>query len=86
MPKLGGRDHKIENLRRTQRAASIGCLMLGELRSWAEFLKPETEDFGKLTRSQLRGAAAEFRSGVSKEINKFCRNNFTTKMTEDKLE
>lgn len=85
MSKLVGRDREIQALRRTQRAASVGRLMLGELRSWGEFLEPETQDFGELTRSQLKDAKARFKSGISKEINRFCRQNFHS-MTEAKLE
>lgn len=83
--KITGRDRDIRSLRRTQRAAAVGRLLLGELKSWNEFLQPEITEFETFGRRDLKAGKAKFRAGVSKEIKKFCSRNFQG-MTEAKLE
>lgn len=83
--KTVGRDRDITSLLRTQRAATVGRLLLGEFDNWEEFLKPETTDFDHYSRRDLKANRSIFRRGISKEVNKFCRNNFDG-MTEERLE
>ena len=80
-----GRDRDIQSLRRTLRAVAVGRLLLGELKTWEEFLQPEKTEFQTFGRRDLKADKARFRSGVSKEVKKFCNMNFHG-MTEAKLE
>lgn len=63
----------------------MGRLLLGELKTWEEFLQPERTEFQTFARRDLKASKARFRSGIAKEIEKFCRKNFQG-MTEAKLE
>lgn len=83
--KVSGRERDIVILRRTQRAAAAGRLLLGELKSWQDFLQPEMTEYNSFGRRDLKASKSRFRTGVSKEIQKFCRENFEG-MTEAKLE
>lgn len=85
MEKLVGRDRDIQALQRSQRAAAVGRLMLGEIKDWKEFLSPETEDFSRFKRRDLKSDRKRFQSGLSRGIRKFCDKNFNG-MTEAKLE
>lgn len=83
--KVRGRERDIVILRRTQRAAAAGRLLLGELKSWQDFIQPEMTEYSSFGRRDLKASKSRFRTGVSKEIQKFCRENFEG-MTEAKLE
>lgn len=83
--KIRGRDRDIAIVLRTQRAAAVGRLLLGEFKSWKDFSESETTDFHDFGRRDLRANRSRFRAGVSKEIKNFCRDNFDG-MTESKLE
>ena len=75
----------ISILKRKKRAAAAGRLLLGEFKNWQEFLEPETDDYDIFSRRDLKANISRFRTGISKEIQKFCRKNFEA-MTEQKLE
>ena len=79
------KDQDTTSLRQTQRAAAIGRLLLGELKSWKEFNKLETTDFEGFSRRDLRANKSRFRKGIDKEVMKFCNDNFYG-MTKLKLE
>jgi hypothetical protein len=80
-----GRDLEAGRIRRANRAAAVGRLMLGEIENWEEFLKADTEELEILPRRVLKHAAADVKKIVSKEVKKFCNKNFEN-MTEEKLE
>lgn len=79
------RENAIASITRSQRAAAIGRLMLGELSSWEDFLSPENTDFSVVNRKVVWGNKSRFRNGVDKEIRKFCEQNFDG-MTDEILE
>jgi hypothetical protein len=79
-----GRDREAAIVRRAYRAASVGQLMLGELRTWEEFLQPEIDDLAALPRRVLRSRREELKKRLQGEIAKFCRRNFAD-MNESKL-
>jgi len=83
--KVSGRDRDIASLRRTQRAATVGRLLLGELDNWEEFIRPETTVFDDIPRRDLKASRSNFRARISKELQKFCNDNFEN-MTVEKLE
>ena len=58
--------------------------MLGEFNDWQEFLEPAVGDLGRYSRHEIRAAEANTRRFLSKEIKKFCSENFFD-MTEQKL-
>jgi hypothetical protein len=80
-----GRIAEAEKIRRANRAAAVGRLMLGEFSDWAEFLKEDGVDLESLPRRQLKSGAFDVRKRVSKEIKRFCSKNFED-MTESKLD
>ncbi|UCE07446.1 MAG: hypothetical protein JSW07_05275 [bacterium] len=80
-----GRNSEVALIRRANRAAAIGRLMLGEIRNWEEFLKADTEKLDTLPRRVLKHAAGDVKRSVGKEVKKFCNQNFES-MTEAKLE
>ncbi|MCI4660791.1 MAG: hypothetical protein MRY63_03070 [Neomegalonema sp.] len=85
MAKPVGREREIAKLRRSQRAAAVGRLLLAELSSWEEFLSPERTDFSIYGRRDLKANQSRFRGGVRKEIDRFCAKNFDG-MDEVRLE
>lgn len=80
-----GREKVIAQLRRSQRAASVGRLLLGKVADWNDYLSPERTDFSLYGRRDLKANRSRFRSSISKEIQKFCESNFDG-MSEAKLE
>lgn len=79
-----GRKDEAKLIRRANRAAAVGRLMLRQLSSWHEFLEVDTLDFESLPRRQLKSGAADVKKRVGKEIKRFCSTNFEN-MTEPKL-
>lgn len=79
-----GRQREVAKIRRADRASAVGRLMLGKTRSWQEFLEADSIDLEKLPRRKLKGGYADIKARVSKEIEKFCRENFQG-MTERTL-
>lgn len=84
-PKQTGRVSEVARIRKANRAASVGRLMLGEFTEWIEFLKADTEDLESLPRRRLKSAVADVKKRVSKEVKKFCARNFES-LTEDDLD
>lgn len=70
------REIEIASIRKANRACAVGNLMLKRLKSWEEFLKPDTEDLETIPRGNLRSGFKDVSENVSKEIKCFCRNNF----------
>jgi len=79
-----GKHKDIEILRIANRAASVGRLMLGETRSWEEFLKADTEDLESIPRRILRSGVHDVKKNVLKQIKRFCSKNFEG-LSEQKL-
>lgn len=84
MTKYSGREREAKLIHRANRAAAVGQLMLGEIQSWHQFLKPDTVDLVSLPRRNLKAALADVRSRLSHEIKDFCSKNFL-EMDEKKL-
>lgn len=79
-----GRAREAARIRRANRACAAGRLLLGEVRSWSEFLEPDTVDLEALPRRQLKSGSADITARLSGEINRFCRQNFEG-MSEERL-
>jgi hypothetical protein len=58
--------------------------MLGEMRSWAEFLEADRIDLTALPRRQLKSEKADVKRRLSTELERFCEKNFTG-MTQKRL-
>jgi len=58
--------------------------MLGELRTWHQFLEADTVDLVSLPRRNLKAAVTDIRRRLSLEIKDFCSKNFQ-EMDERKL-
>lgn len=80
-----GRKAEIARIRKANRAAAVGRLMLGDFSDWHEFLEADTEDLESLPRRQLKSGAADVKKHVSKEVKKFCARNFEN-LSEDNLD
>ncbi len=81
---LSGREREANLIRRANRAAAVGRLMLKELGTWQEFLEADTVDLESLPRRNLKAALSDVRERLSEEIQKFCSKNFRD-MDEKKL-
>ena len=84
MTELSGREREARLIRRANRAAAVGRLMLKELDSWDEFLEADTVDLKNLPRRILKSAVVDVKKRLSPEIRKFCSKNFVN-MDEQKL-
>jgi len=71
-----GREREAQLIRRANRAAAVGRLMLGELHTWHQFLEADTVDLVSLPRRNLKAALADVRRRLSLEIKNFCSKNF----------
>lgn len=79
-----GRKKEANLIRRANRAAAVGRLMLGEFNTWQEFLKAEITDLESLPRRYLKAGTSDIKERLSPEIRKFCSKNFQG-MDEKKL-
>lgn len=79
-----GRKIEAKLIRKANRAAAVGRLMLGELSDWNEFLAADSLDIESLPRRQLKSGAADAKKRMSPEIKRFCRINFEN-LNEAKL-
>jgi hypothetical protein len=79
-----GRDREVARIRRANKASAVGRLLLGEIRSWQEFLEAETFDLASLPRRRLKAGSQHVGRFVAGEIAQFCRQNFEG-MTEVRL-
>ena len=79
-----GRRREVEKITKANKAAAVGRLLLGEVRSWQDFLKPDLTDLSSLPRKQIKAGYADVRKRLTKEIRSFCERNFVD-MTLDKL-
>ena len=76
MPPMSGREKEAALIRQATRAATVGRLLLGELRDWSEFLEADLADLHNLPRRQLRSGKADIRGRLSPELRRFCERNF----------
>lgn len=76
MTRVSGREREAKLIRQANRAAAVGRLMLGELRSWHEFLEADLIDLKNLPRRQLKSGHADVKERLSEEIKSFCSKNF----------
>jgi hypothetical protein len=79
-----GRDREVARIRQANKACAAGRLLLGEIRSWQEFLEAETLDLASLPRRNLKAGSQHVSQFLAGEIARFCRQNFAG-MTEAKL-
>ena len=70
------RDREVKLIRKANRAAAVGRLMLGEIGTWQEFLEADIIDLKKLPRKNLKGAVKDINLRLKKEIEKFSKINF----------
>ena len=63
-------------IRRANRAAAVGRLMLGETRHWVEFLEADRVDLAALPRRQVKSGKADIKRRLSAELEVFCERNF----------
>lgn len=84
MANVSAREREAKLIRRANRAAAVGKLMLSELNSWHEFLEADAIDLEKLPRRYLKSAISDVKDRLSGEIKKFCSKNFLD-MDENKL-
>lgn len=71
-----GRKKEARLIRKANRAAAVGRLMLGAIRNWQEFLEADTLDLEDLPRRQLKSGRADVRNRLSHEMKTFCTKNF----------
>lgn len=84
MPPKSGREREAKKIRQANHAAAVGRLMLGELKSWQEFLRADIDDLENLPRRRLKSGVSDIKRRLSPEIRRFCSRNFRG-MTERKL-
>jgi len=81
---LKGRDKEAALIRDTNVACAVGRLLLGDTISWNDFLEPDTVDYSKLPRKQLKSGKHDIQGNLQRRIDSFCKNNFPN-MTKHKL-
>ncbi len=81
--KKHGRTIEAEKIRRANRAAAVGRLMLGEFNNWVDFLKADSDELESLPRRQLKSAVADIKKRMSGEIKNFCVRNFENLTVDD---
>lgn len=76
MNQPSGREKEAAIIRRANRAAAVGRLMLGEMRHWTDFLEADRIDLINLPRRQLKSGKVDVKNRLSEEIKRFCEKNF----------
>lgn len=76
MRMLKGRDKEAGLIRQANRASAVGRVMLGECKSWHEFLTADMIDLENLPRRKLKSGNIDVKSRLTLEIKKFCSRNF----------
>ncbi len=71
-----GRNREVQKIRKYNRAAAVGKLMLKELNDWNEFLKADQDDLENLPRRFLKSAYNDVKKRLSTELDRFCKQNF----------
>ncbi len=84
MAHLSGREKEARLIRKANRAATVGRLMLGEINTWQEFLQADVLELENLPRRQLRSGKSDVKKRLTPEIKKFYSRNFS-RMTNSKL-
>ena len=80
-----GRQVEAEQIRRANRAAAVGRLMLGEISSWVVFLEVDTVELEALPRKNLKSGYHDVKKRLKNEIKRFTDKNFE-KLSVDMLE
>ncbi|MBT3322260.1 MAG: hypothetical protein HN392_08235 [Anaerolineae bacterium] len=70
--RLSGREREANLIRRANRAAAVGRLMLGEFYSWNQFLEADSVDLVSLPRRMLKSGLRDIKARLSQEIGAFC--------------
>lgn len=73
---MSGRKKEVALIRGANKAAAVGCLMLGDLSDWTDYISVGEEDLGSLPRRQLKSRKIDVGNGIRSEIDKFCSQNF----------
>lgn len=84
MTRTSGREREANQIRKTNRAAAVGRLMLGDFDTWQEFLHADVVELTSLPRRQLRSGKIDVERRLAPEIKNFCSRNFIG-MTDSKL-
>jgi len=84
MSVISGREREARRIRRANRAAAVGRLMLGEFHSWYDFLQADVIDLENLPRRNLKSGQADVKQRLSPELIGSCARNFQG-LTEQKL-
>lgn len=79
-----GRKKDANLIRRANRAAAVGRLMLGEFNTWQAFLETDATDLENVPRRYLKSGVSDIKKRLFPEIRKFCSKNFQG-MNEAKL-
>ena len=75
-PHLKGREKEAILIKNANKAVAVGRLMLGEINEWQEFLEPETIDYSKLPRRQLKSGKFDVQNRLNRSTDDFCKKNF----------
>lgn len=70
------REEEIAVIRQANRASAVGRLLLGEFNDWTEFLRADIDELETVPRRMLKAGKEDVRRRLSKEIKRFCSNNF----------
>lgn len=73
---MSAKEKELKLIREANQAAAVGRLMLGDMNTWEEFLFAEAQIHSSLTRRQWRSGAKDVKRRLSKEVQKFCNENF----------
>lgn len=67
---ITGRENEARLLKRANRAAAVGRLMLGKIQNWEEFLQSDSVDYENLPRRQLKSGKSDISNTIIIEFNK----------------
>jgi hypothetical protein len=84
-PTGSGRGRESKLIEQADKIAAIGRLMLGEVQSWREYLKPSTTDYINLPRRQLKTGKYDVQKRLNRNVSSFCKNNFSSIQKESLL-
>jgi len=71
-----GRHQEAARIRRADKAAAVGRLMLGEFSNLDQFFQVAERDYEKLPRRALKAGVRDVRDRLTSEITSFCKENF----------
>lgn len=76
------RQLEIKTIKKANKASAVGRLMLGLINNWEEFFQCDQIEYEKIPRRILKGCKSDIKNRLSKEIDKFCKENFNNLTTE----